>query len=336
MNRQKHVRSRSAAFTLVELLVVITIIGMLMALLLPAVQSAREAGRKAVCMNNEKNLSLAMLNFESSRKFFPGYVNQQKITTTAASYHPVSWVVMLFPYLDRKDLYDLWAGAEDPWGDTDTYFKSLKILTCPSDPPSSASTGTTWLAYVCNRGVNGMDNPAMGVCMNQSGYIAGDYRSGGTVLPPTRVSQDYISSHDGATTTLLLAESVLINPSPGLWLPRNLDGSPEPLNVPVWTSHYGGDAGTLTGFGRMEVDVGFEWGTFSSYPKVNDKILSFHSGGVHVSFCDGHQQFLQTDIDLRTYFHLMTPYGKGCPTNDGYCTVSFLPDSSTVLDEANY
>ncbi|MCD4726197.1 MAG: DUF1559 domain-containing protein [Pirellulales bacterium] len=334
MNRQKRVRSRSAAFTLVELLVVITIIGMLMALLLPAVQAAREAGRRAVCMNNEKNLSLAMLNFETSRKFFPGYVNQQKITTAAATYHPVSWVVMLFPYLDRKDLYDAWAETPDPWGNSDICFKSLKILTCPSDPPPSTAAGTTWLAYVCNRGVNGMDNPAMGVCMNQSGFVAGDY--GGVALSPTRVSQDYISSHDGATTTLLLAEAVLNNPSPGLHLPRNVTGN----NDPKWTSHLP-DGVTFAGLGHMEVDVGFEWGTFSLYPKVNDKLLSFHSGGVHVSFCDGHQQFLQTDIDLNTYIHLMTPYDRGCPSYhaDGSTPVTNLGDIiplTDVLDEANY
>ncbi len=333
MNRQKRVRSRSAAFTLVELLVVITIIGMLMALLLPAVQAAREAGRKAVCMNNEKNLSLAMLNFESSRKFFPGYVNQQKITTTA-NYHPVSWVVMLFPYLDRKDLYDAWAETPDPWGNPGICFKSLKILTCPSDPPSSAAAGTTWLAYVCNRGVNGMDYPAMGVCMNQSGFVAGDY--GGVALSPTRVSQDYISSHDGTTTTLLLAESVLINPTPGLMFPRNVSAN----NEPKWTSHLP-DGVTLTGLGHMEVDVGFEWGTFdASAPKVNDKLLSFHSGGVHVSFCDGHQQFIQTDIDVRTYVHLMTPYDRGCPPDpvgaSGYCNLPYAIPLPDVLDEANY
>ena len=335
MNRQKPVRSRSAAFTLVELLVVITIIGMLMALLLPAVQAAREAGRRAVCMNNEKNLSLAMLNFETSRKFFPGYVNQQKITTTEATFHPVSWVVMLLPYLDRKDLYDAWAETPDPWGvpGKDRCFKSLKILTCPSDPPSSTAAGTTWLAYVCNRGINGIDNPAMGVCMNQSGFQGGHFNESGYQMSPVRVSQDYISSHDGSTTTLLLAESILINPTPPT------PGLVHPRLKPEWTSNGPGGAET-TGLNLMETDVGFEWGTFSDYPKVSDKVLSYHSGGVHVSFCDGHQQFIQTDIDVRTYIHLMTPYDRGCPDNSsiGYCNLPStyvipLPD---VLDEANY
>ncbi len=103
------------AFTLVELLVVIAIIGTLVALLLPAVQAAREAARSNTCRNNLKQLSLALINYDSSQQEFPGLVNEipNKGSTkgTNGSYtvgRRVSWVVMAFPYIENGALWDRW------------------------------------------------------------------------------------------------------------------------------------------------------------------------------------------------------------------------------------
>lgn len=97
-----------AAFTLVELLVVIAIIGILMGLLLPAVQMAREAARRTQCANNMKQLGLAMLNYESSRNRFPNNnplvprsVDGQRIVDTP-------WTVALLPYMEQSNVYDQW------------------------------------------------------------------------------------------------------------------------------------------------------------------------------------------------------------------------------------
>jgi len=303
----------SRGFTLVELLVVITIIGTLIGLLLPAVQAAREAGRRASCLNNQKNLALAMLNVESSKKYFPGYANP---LTVGSNSYAISWIVPLLPHLERKDLYESWVtnGPVSNESLATHNFKYLKLLVCPSDPPTSTGAGSTPLAYVCNRGINGVNNPAAGVCLDQ------------TITPsPVRVSADYVSSHDGTTTTLLLTESLLENAAspPALYAARP---------SPTWTN-------TANNPNQMESAVGFQWGgDYFDPPKMTDKILSRHPGGLVVSFCDGHQQFMMYEVSLKTYVHLATPYGKGCTYTvaSGTSGEFDLPDDLGVLDEGNF
>src|ERR1700749_1901108 len=94
-------KQKRAAFTLVELLVVIAIIGILVALLLPAIQAAREAARRAQCQNHIKNISLAALNFESAKKRFPkGFVSQPTDIEAWA------WTTFILPYLEEQAIYD--------------------------------------------------------------------------------------------------------------------------------------------------------------------------------------------------------------------------------------
>src|SRR5215203_2531060 len=84
-------------FTLVELLVVIAIIGILVALLLPAIQAAREAARRTKCINNIKNIGLACLNYESATKVYPSGAN----LASKVADNGISWEILILPYVEE-------------------------------------------------------------------------------------------------------------------------------------------------------------------------------------------------------------------------------------------
>ena len=93
---------RRSGFTLIELLVVIAIIGILMGLLLPAVQNAREAGRRSTCTNNLRQIGLAIHSYEGKKSELPGWANQLPGGVN------VSWPTVILPNLERRDVYNEW------------------------------------------------------------------------------------------------------------------------------------------------------------------------------------------------------------------------------------
>jgi prepilin-type N-terminal cleavage/methylation domain-containing protein len=168
-------KRRIAGFTLVELLVVIAIIGMLMALLLPAVQSARETARRAVCLNNEKQLVTAMQNYDASKGEVPGYVNAiAKGAASASDLHGrmATWVIMLFPYMDRTPEWAQWSDPSVSNINLPTPY--MELLVCPSNPP--ATRDAPWLAYAVN-------------CGRQDSSLTGSVGSSPPQSPTTAVGQ---------------------------------------------------------------------------------------------------------------------------------------------------
>ena len=135
-------RCRPVGFTLVELLVVIAIIGILIALLLPAVQAAREAARRAQCMNNLKQMGLALHNYESSNRCFPPGVIWNS-TTTNFALPRINFHCLLFPFLEQSNAYGLidlknFAGSTgNAWFTTTSNIpvttSPMPHLRCPSD-----------------------------------------------------------------------------------------------------------------------------------------------------------------------------------------------------------
>ena len=123
---------RRSGFTLIELLVVIAIIAVLVSLLLPAVQQAREAARRTQCRNNLKQIGLAMHNYESSYGMFP----PSRINLTSPAIFQQSWAVMVLPYIDQAPMYNLYnfnTNWYDPLNDAVTTTR-LSAMICPSVP----------------------------------------------------------------------------------------------------------------------------------------------------------------------------------------------------------
>jgi prepilin-type N-terminal cleavage/methylation domain-containing protein len=147
-------------FTLVELLVVIAIIGILIALLLPAVQAAREAARRTECINNVRQMGLALMNYESARKRFP-YSRSNLVLTDeskktvpdrSAKSHQQSWTTLILPFIEEQGIaaqYDqgkAWFDkTPNPNGQSnrDAVAQSIKMLVCPTTEPGRADQAFT-------------------------------------------------------------------------------------------------------------------------------------------------------------------------------------------------
>lgn len=212
------------AFTLVELLVVITIIGILVALLLPAVQSARESARRTQCSNNLKQLALAVLNYEQKFEVFPPsmqYPVSEIPRIRSSDLFGPNWVIMILPFIEQQGLYDsfdLKKPISDPVNRT-ARGTLLSIMLCPTDRGRQdkfvggpGQEGDNWARgnYGANAGSGYLLEPAGGRddeiwgpgSDGWSGPNSKWYR--GVMGPNVAVKMAHI--RDGASNTLLLGE----------------------------------------------------------------------------------------------------------------------------------
>lgn len=155
------VRSRSRdAFTLVELLVVIAIIGVLIALLLPAVQQAREAARRSQCVNNLKQLALAMHNFHDTNNTFPKNTYGPNAGVSWSGWHLFSANYKILPFIEQENLYDQF-DLNGTWGANQSgpMNVSLAAFKCPSSPPAPDSATISWGGPGSNYGWSSGSSP---------------------------------------------------------------------------------------------------------------------------------------------------------------------------------
>ena len=337
-------RSHRRGFTLIELLVVIAIIAVLIALLLPAVQAAREAARRTQCVNNLKQLGLAIANYESANGTFPGN------SYTGVYYNPpnrypenFSCFVRMLPYFEQQAMYNATNFNLNSADNANITICGVQIrsLVCPSDQqtdpytlpatvssPSGTSPGWsfnniyplppgTWrqafTSYAGNAGTF-----TFGYTNLVSSTVLSNFN--GVIYNDSAVSIASIT--DGLSNTIAFGEhsrGLLFKNDPGYAIS---DGS--------WNSGRYYDTLFATMY-PLNLGNGNSTPIKSSSYYDPEVAGSFHPGGANFAFCDGSVKFLKTTINSWTFSTgNADSYGDSMPDGTVYTTVTAtLPATKT-------
>ena len=302
-----HIRQgRFRGFTLIELLVVIAIIGILIGLLLPAVQSAREAARRLTCTNNLKQIGLAVHNFESENGVLPPRCR------TSVPYR--GWGPIILPYLEEKSLANQYKFNLNFWdlGNAAAVSTPVAVFSCPSAPSGRKV-----------KIITDDDAPVPGIVTGSIG-AEGDYFAPNSVdafwLPPAQyaLASDELEAPalavdrgrriseitDGTAYTLLISE---LAGRPDHWIMGVRQSDNSTLRFPYWWGPWASynscvyktwsDDGQTPG-GFCTINCNNSWG-----------IYAFHPSGANALLCDGSVHFLAVGLDRDVFAALVTRAG---------------------------
>ncbi|HTI51237.1 MAG TPA: DUF1559 domain-containing protein [Planctomycetaceae bacterium] len=286
---------RRRGFTLIELLVVIAIIGVLVSLLLPAVQQAREAARRTQCRNNLKQVGLALHNYHDAHLTFPpGYIAGAVYPDTTNGW---GWSALILPQLDQAPVYNA-INFNLPVQDVANaaaIVTPLPVYLCASDPTSGSSFTATDSA---NATVARMSPSSYAATVGDDNSEADALTGNGTFYRNSRTRLGDIS--DGASTTVLVGERAWAQTN-GTWV-----GAPNNALV---------RAGVLnpwklaTATSPVFVLVHNNWiNILTDSDGGLDDFSSVHTGGVQLLFGDGSVRFIKSitqDGPLRLAFWAM-------------------------------
>lgn len=308
--------ARVRGFTLVELLVVIAIIGVLVALLLPAVQAAREAARRSSCSNNLKQMGIGLHNYHDTYGRLP--VAIFSANSGAFDDDGFGWQSAILPFIEQQPLFDRlkqspyygqfgalelhWAangspttepGAPIPGGET-----KVKIYKCPSSVLPDIVPATWRIPGQTTGGALPAERGEM------IGYAVSDYKAAGGscfgddgIMHKLREAkwrgfQDVV---DGLSNTIMVGESAYVTP--------NSTTSPTQVqDWPIWIGGPGTDESSRIN-GRTRAPINCQ--CVKMFLAINDDCaFSFHPGGAQFAFADGSVHFISQNIAIQTYCNL--------------------------------
>jgi prepilin-type N-terminal cleavage/methylation domain-containing protein/prepilin-type processing-associated H-X9-DG protein len=311
-------------FTLIELLVVIAIIAILIGLLLPAVQQAREAARRTKCKNNLHQIALALHNYHDVHNILPPALMSNPLSSTYDD-DGFGWLVYLLPFVEQKNLYDRInpQGAPGVLGQAavfDQYYAGLTmvpggdtiipIYRCPSSALPD-HVPATW-QIPGSELVGGGAVPAQ--YPRSIGYATTDYKAaGGSCYGDYGVMHKQIEGGghrfrdvtDGLSNTIFVGESSYVTSSTGA---GNRATTPPTSfrDWPTWIGSFGdGQDETVRINGRTGAPINAGVNFNRMYFAIDDDCaFSYHSGGAHFALGDGSVRFISENIAIQVYCNL--------------------------------
>ncbi|MCH2114735.1 MAG: DUF1559 domain-containing protein [Pirellulales bacterium] len=318
-------RWHAAAFTLVELLVVIAIIGVLVSLLLPAVQAAREAARRSTCTNNLRQIGIGLhLRYDAKQTFPAGfctYYGTGKGPPGQRCPTDTSWVGLILPYIEQLGLHDAidWSKWHFSFGGKSVWNLHIPLFQCPSNERQDISgTQLAQGTYVANNGVGPMSECHVGAADNGRPWKReGGREAAGAFFINSWLKMSQIP--DGTSQTVLLSEIRIVNQA----------------DVELSADHYQYDGrgvmhypeGPLyqhnhTPNSSIPDQLRTQWcmstarspciGTYPDW-STRDYIVtarSDHPGGVNLLLADSSVRFVGDSIDLNVWQALSTPEAR--------------------------
>ena len=258
----------------------IAIIATLIGLLLPAVNAARESGRRTQCTNNQYQMGMAANRHNETNGYVPGWRNA--MVSNSGPIGP-SWPVVLLPFMERNDIYSALVASG-----TLTNAPVIPMYACPSNPPDASLQAAIMYAGNCGSGSN-LGNQRHDGVMLDTAITAG--------AAAARIDMGDISNADGTVNTLLLSEESGSGAIAGSWL----------WNVGTVVS-----SGTLFGLGASNAPPSFGIVQITGSPPspvinsgASSQPSSAHPGGAVVVFCDGHTRFIANTLDPAVYANLL-------------------------------